>query len=131
MPIRITETAGGVAYANPFVGNPGPTTVVKLDVSGMTTNEVDVDGYLKPGTPLLSTGVLVSGAGQTVFGVVIAPVQIAETNTGLAGDTSDPLVTVATSGLINRDIAEDNLGRALSANELAALALGQFVVTTT
>lgn len=54
-------------------------------------------------------------------------------NASLSSDTTDPLIAVATAGLINRDIAEDNLGRAYSAAELAALNNGRsgFKLTTT
>lgn len=131
MPVRVTNTAGGQAYGNPFVGSPGPTTNLKIDVSTLTTAEVDTDGYLKPGVPFQSTGALVSGASQVIHGVTMEPIKIADGNTALAGDTSDPIIGVVTSGLINRDLAEDNLGRAYSANEIAALAAGGFKLTTT
>lgn len=131
MPIRISNTAGGQAYADPFTSENDDAGHVKLDVSVLTTDEVDAYGYLKPGVPLKSDGTLVSGAGQTVYLVTTEPIQIAEDNSALAGDTSDPLIGGRMSGTINRDIAEDNLGRAYSANELAALALGGFKVTTT
>ena len=106
---------------------------MKVDVSTLTTAEVDSSGYLKPGVPLQANGALVSAAGQTVHGVTIEAVKLTGRtgNANLATDTSDPLVAVNTEGLINRDIAEDNLGRVYSANELAALALGGFKVTTT
>jgi hypothetical protein len=133
MPMEITTTAGGTAYANPFVGRPGPTTNFKIDVSTLTTDEVDGYGYLKPGVPFQASGALVSGASQTVHLVTVEAIKLPgrTDNSGLSSDTTDPIIGGATSGLINRDIAEDNLGRAYTANELAALALGGFKVTTT
>lgn len=125
---------GGETYANPFVGPIDHPDHVKLDVSGLTTAEVDEYGYLKPGVPLTAAGILV--AAGFVWGVTIEAVKIVAanpTNVSLAADTSDPLVAVARKGMINRDIAEDNLGRAYTAAELAGFvaAGSQFSLTTT
>lgn len=117
MPLRITNTAGGTSYANPLVGGVDHVDHVKLDVSGMTTAEVDADGYLKPGVPLTKAGILV--ASGFVYGITFEAVKIADNNAGLASDTSDPLIAVAVVGLVNRDIVEDNLGRVLAAAEIA------------
>lgn len=130
MPIRITTTAGGTGYANPLVGEVGHVDHVKLDVSGMTTAEVDTDGYLKPGVPLTKAGILV--AAGFVYGVTFEAIKIADNNTGLAGDTTDPLVAVAVIGLVNRDVVEDNLGRVLTAAEIAGFdAAGSKLALTT
>lgn len=130
MPLRIETVSGGRSYGWPFVGEVNQVDHVKLDVSGMTTAEVDADGYLKPGVPLKINGTLV-GSGEIVHGVTIEAVKIATNNSGLASDTSDPLVAVCTHGLINRDIVEDNLGRALTADELAAFnAAGSHIKVT-
>jgi len=135
MPMRSEVLrAGGEAYANPFVGPINHTLHVKLDVSGMTTAEVDAYGYLKPGVPLTEAGTLVtSGA---VHGVTVEAVKIVAanpTNVTLAADTSDPLVAVANIGIVNRDIAEDNLGRAYTGAEVAGFAAAgsKLVLTTT
>lgn len=138
MPISVKEVAGGSNYGNPFVGKPGPPTHIKLDVSNMTEDEVDEFGYLKPGVPLTSAGVLV-GAGPAFVYVVIQeaiklPLAVLPaTNASLAAETGDPLIAAPTSGLVNRDVAEDNLGRAYSANELAGFvaAGSNFNLTTT
>lgn len=136
MPLRIENTAGGKSWSNPFVGEMGPPAHLKLDVSTLTTDEVDSRGYLKPGVPLKVNGALVSGAGQVVYGMTCEAQKIVAdnpTNTTLGEDTSDPLVTVIISGLVNLDVVEDNLGRALSANELAAIAAAgcHLLLTTT
>lgn len=133
MPIRVTTTAGGTNYANPLVGPADHVAHVKLDISGMTTDEVDTDGYLKPGVLLTKAGILVGVAPAFPFGVVFEAIKVASGNTALAGDTSDPLVAVCTHGIINRDLAEDNLGRAYNANEIAScdLAGSHLVLTTT
>lgn len=133
MPLGTTKTAGDQAYGNAFLSPIEAVDHVKLDVSTLTTAEVDANGYLKPNTPLKQDGTIVSGASQTVYGLTVEAVKLPgrTDNANLASDTSDPLVAVTTHALINRDIAEDNLGRALSANELSALTAGGFKVTTT
>lgn len=118
MPIAITSTAGGLAHAPVFVTGPLATDVVKVDISTLSSNEIDADGYLKPGVPFLATGLMVT-AGLT-YGVTIEAVKVAAGNA--AGDISgatDCFVAVGTHGVVNRDIMEDNLGRVLTAAEIA------------
>lgn len=122
MPIAITKTAGTANYGNPFTNPIEAVEHVKVDVSGLTTDEVDANGYLKPGVPLAKTGILVGASPAFVYGVVFEAVKIVPvnpTNTTLGNVTVDPLVAVGVIGSVNRDIAEDNLGRALTANEIA------------
>lgn len=121
MPMSITTTAGGIGYGNPFIGGVNHPAQIKVDVSGLTTDEVDQFGYLKPGVPLTKTGVLV-GSGAFVYGVTIEAQKIVPdnpTNTTLAAVTADPIIAVNTVGHVNRDVIEDNLGRALTADEIA------------
>ena len=118
--LSVVKTLGGIAYAAVIVGAALGITHLKLDVSTLSVNEVDADGYLKPGVPLQKDGTLVSAAGQSVYGITIAPIKIRQDNTALAADTSDPVIAISTIALVNLDIVEDNLGRPLSANELAA-----------
>lgn len=121
MPINVTNHAGAAAYQNPLIG---PFTVLnlKIDVSTLTTNEVDAYGYLKPGVLFYSDGDQVA-AGEPPYGVSFEPVKLsADDNTTLATD-DDVIIAVATNCVVNRDIAEDNLGRAYSADELAACLL--------
>lgn len=134
-----TATGGTSGYCDPFVGRPGPPAHVKVDLSGLTTDEVDPDGYLKPGVPLTKTGVLPAGTGAIAWGVVpeatrLNLVTIPPTNTTLGTETGDHFVGVFCGGLLNLDIIEDNLGRALTADEKAALetnAGAHFVLTST
>lgn len=126
MPIQITSTAGGTAYASPFVGEVDKTLHVKADLSQFTTDEVDAFGQLKPGVPLTSGGILVA-VNNAVYGVTVEAVKlplavVPPTNTSLGSETADCLVAVATHVNVNRDIAEDNLGRAYSAAEIAGFA---------
>jgi hypothetical protein len=117
----VTKTSGAIGYGNPFVGEIKDVLHVKVDVSGLTNAEVDADGYLKPGVPLCIDGVLIGASNTKRVGVVPEAVKIATGNTALGSITSDPFVAVAFTGAVNRDIIEDNLGRALNANEIAGL----------
>lgn len=116
MPQFITASGGGTGYASPFVGK-FRTVHVKLDLSGMTTAEVDADGVLKPGVPLTSAGILVGAGAAFVYGVTVEAAKVAPDNANLGTD-ADVLVAVGI-GTVNRDIAEDNLGRAYTADEIA------------
>jgi len=145
MPISVTETTGNSVYASPFIGPVNHPVHAKIDVSallidGAQGSQVDAKGYLKPGTPFkLTAGVavpLAGTAGEYVYGVVIEATKVvaeAPTNATLGADASDPFVALNTQGLVNRDIVEDNLGRALSASEIAAFAAAgsQLTLTTT
>jgi hypothetical protein len=123
MSSAVTST-GGTSYASPFIGFYGPTAHQKVDLSTLTVDEVDADGYLKPGVPLTATGTLV-GASGLAWGVTVEAtkliITLPRTNTTLAAETGDHFVTVTTSGLINRQIARDVLGRVYNANEIAGL----------
>lgn len=123
MPITIEDVASEAnTYGHPFVG-PGAqyTDVVKVDISGLTSNEVDADGYLKPGVPLNKSGVLVSSG--VVYGVTLEPIKIAADNeSATLAAATDCFVALGTHGVVNRDIMEDNLGRVLTAAEIAGMA---------
>ena len=122
MPMLVEKTAGGMTHSNPFIGGVNHPAQITIDVSGLTTNEVDQFGYLKPGVPLTKTGVLVGASPAFVYGVTFEAQKIVPanpTNTTLAAVTVDPIITINTVGHVNRDVIEDNLGRALTANEIA------------
>ena len=122
MPLSVAKTAGGLAHSPVFVGEIKGTDVVKLDISDMSSYEVDADGYLKPGVPLMKDGNPVGSSG-VVWGVTIEAQKIATTNTDTVLDaTTDCFVTVG-FGLVNRDLAEDNLGRAYTSDEIAGFDL--------
>lgn len=121
MPGTVTKTTGAIGYGKPFIDGPRDVLHVKVDLSALTTAEVDADGQLKAGVPLTIDGLLIGAANTKRVGVTPNEVKIAETNTGLAGIVNDLFVAVAFSGTCNRDSMEDNLGRALTANEIAGL----------
>lgn len=139
MPMTVSTTTGGTAYTSPFVGPVTHAINKKIDLSTLTVDEVDSDGYLKPGVPIRDNGglgTLITGA-QVLEGVTVEavklPITLPRDNTTLAAETGDCFVAIATHGVINRDIAEDNLGRAYNANELTAFAAAgsHFRLTTT
>lgn len=126
MPISVGTTTGGMVHAPVFVGEIKGTDLVWVDVSDLTTKEVDATGYIKPGVPLAKDGSTV-GAGVAVWGVTIEAIKLAHatvppTNVSLAADTGTFPVVVG-FGLCNRDVMEDNLERALTADEIAGFDL--------
>lgn len=114
MPISVTNTAAaGAAYADIRVGECQVHQVL-LDVSGLTGVD-DANGSLPVGLPIKADGTPVAAGTDVLFGLIgPEPVKL-----GAADHFGNAFV----SGTFNRDMIEDNLGRALSANELAALAL--------
>jgi len=126
MPVSITKTTGGTTYAPVFIGQILGMQQVVVDISTLTTDEVDADGFLKPGVAFKKDGTLCDGTGgEFVYAVnpEPQPLQLATippTNASLAADTSTIPLGMGTGGEVNRDIAEDNMGRAYTANELAA-----------
>jgi hypothetical protein len=137
MPMDFTRTAGDRVYGNAFIGDASQVDHIKLDVSDLTTNEVDASGRLKPNVPLKQDGTLADGtAGEKIYGLTLEatklPGRTSNTSPALGADTTDPLIAVCTDCQINRDLAEGNLGRAFTPNELAAMAAsGSITVTST
>ena len=129
MPMKVTNplTSGGDAYAQPFVGAYGDHTApVSVVVANLTDDEVDANGFLKPGVLLNKSGALVTTG--VAYGAVVGPTKVAASNA--AGDmTAAGTVTVivATHCQLNRDVVEDILGRALTAAEIAGVPAGHSV----
>lgn len=137
MPLRVSTETGTSSYGNPLVGHLGGLLQVVVDISELTIAEVDADGNLKPGVMFKSDGTQPDGSGF-VYAINPEPISIGHatippTDVSLAADTGTVPIGMATSGIINRDIVEDNLGRAMTANELTALATAgcQFTLTNT
>lgn len=124
MPIaRRSIAVAGSGYNNPFIGDAEHPVMIPVLLSALTAAEVDAAGYIKPGVPLSAAGVLV-GSGTAVFGVTPEAIRVAQSNaTGdlTAAGTID--LTVIVIGAVNRHIIEANLGRALTANEIAGFNL--------
>lgn len=123
MPMRVSQpTSESSGYSLPFVGPINHTAQIEVDITALSDDEIDSKGYLKPGVPFRRAGTLVSGGGQFVFGVTIEPLKVADSNSAedIAAASAAANVAVATICQINRALAEDQLGRAYTANELAA-----------
>lgn len=123
MPMNVSQpTSESSSYSLPFVGPIDHTAQIEIDITALTDDEIDAKGYLKPGVPFRRDGTLVSGGGQFVFGVTIEPLKVADSNsaTDIAAASAARNVAVATICQVNRALAEDQLGRAYTANELAA-----------
>jgi hypothetical protein len=124
MPTKVTtiDAGGGTTYVDPFLpGDSAPSVAIPITVSGLTSAEVDAYGFLKPGVGFQRNGTLPSAlTGQTIFGVTTEAIKVAKSNA--AGDLAaagTPEVALRTRGDLNRAIMESNLGRVLTANELA------------
>lgn len=133
MPLSVVKTAGTTTYGHPIVGTPGPLIQVVVDISGLTEAEVDADGMLKPGVLFTAAGILVaSGLAYAINPEPIKIVDYVPTDALLAADTATIPVGMITSGVVNRDIVEDNLGRAMTAAEIAGCGTdSKFTLTNT
>jgi len=114
MPISVTNVAAaGVAYADIRVGECQVHQSL-IDVSTLTGVD-DVNNSLPVGLPILVTGAPVGAGTDVTFGLIgPEPVKL---------QAADHFGNVFVSGTFNRDMIEANLGRVLSANELASIAL--------
>jgi hypothetical protein len=121
MPLSIETTTGGAVHAPVFVELWG-RDVVKVDLSDLSDEEVDADGYIKPGVPLAKDGSTIAN-GIAVWGVTIEAIKVASGGTDAILDAATDCFVAVGFGLVNRDIAEDNLGRAYSADEIAGFDL--------
>jgi hypothetical protein len=109
-----TATAGGQGYVDIRVGDGHGIHEGLIDVSTLGAAD-DAEGYLPPGLPLTAAGDPV-GSGESAYGVIgPEPVKM-----GAADHFGNMIMT----GILNRDAIEDNLGRVLSADELAGIASG-------
>lgn len=117
--------AANIPYHPVFQGRVDHTAQIAINVTALTSAEVDSDGYLKPGVPFEADGTLLDAAADVVFGVVIEPIKVAAGNA--AGDLSAADATfqiaLGIEGVVNRNLIEANLGRVLTANEIAGFDL--------
>lgn len=135
MPLKVATTTGTTVYGHPIVGEAQGLLQVVVDISELTDDLVDADGYLKPGVMFKSDGTQPDGTGF-LYGVNPEPIKIVDyvpTDALLAADTGTIPVGCVVGGVLNRDVIEDNFGRAMTANEIAAVtaAGSQFTLTNT
>ena len=123
-PLKVETTPAGTTYGNPIRGPADYTRTVTIDPDTLSTDEIDAHGYVKPGTPLKEGGGLADGtASEHIEGVVVEATKVADSNAAADLTAADPVdVAVLTIGQVNRAIIEDNLGRTLTGNEVAAFA---------
>jgi len=112
--MSVTNTAAaGIAYADIRVGECQVHQVL-IDVSTLTSVD-DANNSLPVGLPIKANGAPVTGTTDVVFGLIgPEPVKLG---------AADHFGNCFVSGSFNKDMIEDNLGRALDANELASLLL--------
>lgn len=125
MPMRTrVVTSPGQLYGRVMHGITEYTAQRAINVAALTANEVDADGWLKPGVPFDVNGALI-GVGVAVFGISIEPIRVANSNSApdLTAAGAAVQVALATIGQVNRKICEDNLGRVFTANEIAGFAI--------
>lgn len=115
-----TRRATGNQYGAPFVGEAEYPVQIPIVVANFTTFEIDGDGYMKPGVVLSSTGALITTA---IPAYIVIPEAIRVAKSNVSGDlTAAGTVDIAgiANGMVNRYIIENNLGRALTAAEIAS-----------
>jgi hypothetical protein len=126
MPIRNTKDtslSSARTSESPFVGPIDHTVGVLVDLTAFTTGEIDANGYTKAGIPLRKTGAKVT-ATNFVFGVTVEPVKVAKDgDSATIAALGTVELAVATICQVNQDIAEDLLGRAYTAAEIAGFDL--------
>lgn len=105
----------------PFIDMGTQRAAVRLAAGAFTVDTVDAQGFLKAGTPLTRAGVLPGVAPAFVYGSVPEAIKVADGNSApqLAAAVIQT-IGVTLDATVNRAALEDTLGRALSADELAA-----------
>lgn len=107
-------------YGKVHVGPANYTHQLAVNVAALTSAEVDGNGWIKPGVIFDKAGILVGAAPAFNYGIIIEATKVAKSNSGTDLTAAGvQRVVVLRFGLVNGDIIEDNLGRVLTANELA------------
>lgn len=118
---RRVLTTPGTIYGRPAVGPTDHTFQLACNLTLLSAAEIDEDGYLKPGVIWGKDGTPIGVAPEYAFGYVPEPIKVANGNAG--GDISGAgtqQIGVVIIGAVNRKIIEDNLGRVLTADEIAS-----------
>lgn len=111
MPMSVTSTAGGDAYIDIRVGE-CQIHQAKLNAANLAASR-DAGLSLPVGLPVKVDGTLISAPAQATFGLIgPEPVKLGAV---------DIFANVIIMGPVNRDAIEDNLGRVLTADEIASL----------
>lgn len=110
--------AEDVAYGDVRVGEGHCIHQIRLDAAALAASR-DANGFLPPGLPVRPAGTPVSAAGQNAVVIGPEPVALGAVNT---------FGNVICSQGLNGDQIAANLGRAITADERAALLARPFVL---
>jgi hypothetical protein len=102
-PITINpDTGADFAYASPFVGPINHTESLAVPLSGLTADEIDAKGWLKPGVPLTKAGALVAVETVSTPGAFAAAGGNTGngTVTGVSGRFGAPAETITLTAII-------------------------------
>jgi len=122
MPLNLgtSTSVGGKILGNPWRGLIEHQHQYRVNIADLTTGEVDADGYIKPGVPLSSANPAGRVTAGRVEGCTIESIKVAASNSPAALTAAGVIeLTIGTIGQVNRKIIEDNLGRPLTAAEIA------------
>src|SRR3954468_1753882 len=108
MPMRSTSVANaGEVHPNPFVGQVEHRVSIRIDVSGLTSREVDQYGFLKPGVLFRKNGTLAGAPGREQEVVIAGGAAGNHTVTGIvAADRLLEVTYFAGAGTDVTDIAD-------------------------
>lgn len=123
MPMTSTSTAGGTVHPSPFVGPTNYPAAVRVDVSRLSTDEVDQFGYLKPGVILTRDGQLAKISAFMVTGATLG-----------IGTTTDEYSFLAFTASIDGwqfSVALDATKTLTAAHLITALKFGVILVQST
>lgn len=136
-PLKTSTSSGGNEYSLPHLGDSNEKISVLLDVSALyDTDLIDSKGYVKPGAVFRydsgnKVAVPVDGADQTAYGISLAAVKVADdAQEATLNAAQDFEIVLLVGGTFDRALIEGNLGRALTANELTAIANNDRLVIT-
>lgn len=71
-PLSVSNVAGGTVHPSPFLGPINHSVPVRVDVSGLGTEEVDTHGFLRPGVFLTREGKLVLESSYLISSAALA-----------------------------------------------------------
>ncbi len=122
-PLKVSNTAGGTVHPSPFLGPINHSVPVRVDVSRLSSDEVDAHGFLKPGVILTREGLLPLEASYMLIGAALA-----------IGSTTDEYSFGAFTAVVDGrqfDVALDATKTLTAAHIVTALLFGVILVQST
>lgn len=134
-PITSSSIPARDRYGFPFLGSVSERLSERLDVSELyDTGLVDSDGYLIPGAVLRIADMRllpITAGAQVARGIVLESVKVAPSNSQAHLNAAQDIDVVTVVGCtLDRAIAEHNLDRDYTDNELAAIAANDRITIT-